>query len=264
MALYNELDKSVTTGALSDESKGLPWGETIRDYEPDANVVWRWGKPNYARTNKAYFRHRSMVHPEGSLEAVVTKIVKNWEVESHHIADPKQWKTMAIENFKITTNGGLTANAQVMADEGPYNLLMGELPMYSSKQHTFETSNQLWSRTFPDGFAWEVLEVLAGPPNVTFKWRHFGAFSGEFIDKDGVSHKGNGEVVEVRGLCIAKVTDSLQVEVLDIYYNPADLITPLMQNVSKDIKSINPEEGETSGGKAAACGCGKKEECSVM
>jgi len=268
MALYGELNKENNKGSLSDESKGLPWGEVIRDYDPEPSLIWRWGLPNYARVNKAYFRHRSKIHAEGSLESVVNKIVKNWEVESHHVADPKQWKTMDSPNFKIAVNGGATANAQLMAEEGPYNLLMGESPAYSAKLNTFETSNALWSRTFPEGFAWEVTEVLAGPPVVTFQWRHFGVFSGEFVDRNGVVHKGNGELISVMGLCIAKVTEDLKVASLDVYYNPEDLVRPLLKNSTSEGRPIEPDAGEAMrAGSAPACGCGTKgsgDACTVM
>ena len=77
MALAHELDKSVETGSLSDESKGITFGEVIRDYEPLPDTKWRFGKPNYARVNKFYFENRMLKHKEGSLEAVVSNIVKN-------------------------------------------------------------------------------------------------------------------------------------------------------------------------------------------
>lgn len=78
-------------GSLSEESQGTV-EETIRDYEPAPGTPWRFGLPNYAVVNKAYFEHRSKRHAAGSLEAVVEKLVKNWEVESHHISDIKFWK----------------------------------------------------------------------------------------------------------------------------------------------------------------------------
>jgi len=227
MALAHELDKSVDTGSLSDESKGLTFGEMIRDYEPLPDTKWRFGKPNYARVNKFYFENRVMKHKEGSLEAVVTNIVKNWEVESHHIANPHQWKTMDVSKFQAAVNGGCPANAQLMADIGPYNLLIGETADYTGKV-SFEDSNKNFSSTFPEGFAWEVLEVYSGPPTVTFKWRHFGKMSGTFTDKTGKEHKGNGEMLNLIGMCIAKVNEELKIESLDIYYSPNDMIKPLL------------------------------------
>jgi len=238
MALAHELDPKDNKGSLSDESRGLvaPFEEIIRDYEPLPETVWRFGKPNYARVNKFYYENRSKRHPAGSLEAVVTKIVKNWEVESHHIADIHQWQTMDIKKFKAALNGGCPCSAQLMADIGPYNMLLGETQDYSSKANTFETSNQNFSSTFPDGFAWECLEVFSGPPTVTFKWRHFANYTGTFTDKTGKLHKGDGKPFDLIGLCIAKVNEELKIETLDVYYNPEDMIKPLLTNVAEPPK----------------------------
>ena len=38
--------------------------------------------------------------PIDSIEALVQRVVKNWEVESHHISDVNQWKTMETSTFK--------------------------------------------------------------------------------------------------------------------------------------------------------------------
>jgi len=215
-------------GPLSDASKGAPWGELIRDYEPVQNVQWRFGKPNYERVNKLYFQYRTKIHAAGSLEDVVNKLVKAWEVESHHIASPHQWKTMDVSKFTAQVNGGCPANAQLLADIGPYNLLIGDTKEYVASKQTYEESNVNFGATFADGYAWECLEVLSGPPTVTFKWRHFGKFSGVFTDKDGVQHQGEGQMLNLFGLCVAKVNSELQIESLDIYYNPRDLIDPLV------------------------------------
>jgi hypothetical protein len=228
MALAHELNPKDNKGDLSEESSGLPFGELIRDYKPLPTTVWRFGKPNYARVNKMYFELRTRKHAEGSLEAVVSKIVKNWEVESHHIADIHQWQTMDITKFTAALNGGCPCSAQLMADIGPYNMLLGETANYSSKGHTFATSNTVFSNTFPDGFAWEVLEVFSGPPVVSFKWRHFSKFTGTYTDKAGKEHKGNGKPFDLIGMCIAKVNEELKIETLDVYYNPNEMIEPLM------------------------------------
>jgi len=115
MAILQQQDRTIDTGKLSDESRGTPWNEIIRDYDPEPGTVWRFGLPNYARVNKAYFENRSKKHAEGSLESVVNKLVKSWEVESHHIADAKQWKTMDVSVFTAQVNNGPKVNAQLMA-----------------------------------------------------------------------------------------------------------------------------------------------------
>lgn len=233
MALAHELNPEEKFGQLSEESMGLvPYGEVIRDYEPLPDVKWRFGKPNYSKVNKAYVEGRTKRHPEGSLEAVVSKLVKNWEVESHHIADVHQWKTMDVSKFTAALNGGCPASAQVMADIGPYNMLIGETHQYSASSETFETANTKFSNAFPEGYAFEVLEVYTGPPVVSFKWRHFGKFSGTFPNKDGVENRGNGELLTLTGLCTAKVSATLQIESLDVYYNPEHLLGPLTMGAS--------------------------------
>jgi len=255
MALASELNVTEQ-GPLSEESSGKPYGEVIRDYEALEGTQWRFGKPNYARVNKAYFQHRSKVHPEGSLESVVSKLVKNWEVESHHIADPKQWKTMDISKFTAALNGGPSANAQLMADIGPYNLLIGETPEYSSSALSFEDSNKIFGSTFTEGFAWECLEVLSGPPTVAFRWRHFGKFAGTYTDKKGNKYQGDGSMIDVIGMCIAKVNDQLLIESLDIYYNPEDLLKPLTTKVKKgegEMAVGTADEGDSNKIKGGAC-----------
>jgi len=255
MALMHELDASVQTRDLSEESKGLPWGENIRDYEPAPDTKWRFGLPNYARVNKTYFQHRSRVHAKGSLEDVVSKIVKNWEVESHHIADIHQWKTMDIQKFKGALNGGCPVSAQLMCDIGPYNMLIGEAAQYSAKGNTFESAYTIFSNVFTEGFAWEVLEVLSGPPTVTIKWRHFGPFTGHFIDKNGRKYVGNGELVNVIGLTIAKVNESLVIESLDIYYSPEDMLKPLttMVKLGEGEVAVGQDEADGKVARGGAC-----------
>lgn len=259
-----------TQNALTDESKGVPYHEIIRDYEPAPGVNWRLGKPDYTKVNKAYFQHRAKRHPEGSLEAIVSKLVKNWEVEAHHIADIHQWKTMDINKFRAALNGGCPYSAQLMSDVGPYNMLIGETAAYSAANNTFESANTIFTQTFSEGYAWEVLEVLSGPPTVTFKWRHFGKFSGVYTDKCGRKHKGNGQILNLIGLCIAKVNDQLLIESLDVYYNPQDLLTPLMTKttVSDEVAPVGCDEADRQGAQDAAC-CSAKAEaahqaCSLM
>lgn len=242
MARACDMDSSIKTGAISDESKGIPMGELIRDYTPVEGVQWRFGKPNYARVNQEFFQYRSKKHKADSLEAVVQKLVKNWEVESHHIADPAQWNTMDVSVFKGSVNGGADANAAALASVGPYNFLLGKCPGYDGTKQTFESANTIFSEAFTQGFAFEVLECFSPPPSVAFKWRHFGTFAGHYVDDKGVSHKGDNKMVELFGLCIAKVNASLVIEELQVFYEPKDMIAPLVTN-------------KKAGAKGGLCGC---------
>lgn len=250
MALAHEFNIKDQDPKLSAESTGAPWGEIIRDYQPTATTKWRFGKPNYKRVNETYFKHRSIKHPEGSLEAVVSKIVKNWEVESHHIYDIKDWQTMDISLFDASLNGTTGVDAQVMADIGPYNMLLGDIEGYKASKETFETANTIFSSVFTEGFAWEVLEVYSGPPEVAFRWRHFGTFTGKYTDANGEVHQGNGKLVNVYGACIAKVNADLKIEGLKVYYDPNTMIAPLLTNK-------HPKAAEASGGSCPFLSCNR-------
>ncbi len=71
----------------------------------------------------------------------------------------------------------------------------------------------------PSGFFWEVLEVLTG---VTFKWRHWGKFTGEY---KGVAP--TGETIEMFGVTVAKVNDDLRLLQVEHYYDPNQLLSKL-------------------------------------
>eukprot|EP00929_Paragymnodinium_shiwhaense_P017481 TRINITY_DN1267_c0_g1_i1.p1 TRINITY_DN1267_c0_g1~~TRINITY_DN1267_c0_g1_i1.p1 ORF type:complete len:259 (+),score=46.78 TRINITY_DN1267_c0_g1_i1:115-891(+) len=235
MALWSEMQAAPKTRDLKGDSTGEAFGEIVRDYKIKEGVSWRFGQPNYARVNMTYFEHRTRKHPEGSLEAVVSKVVKNWEVDSHHVLQPSDWKTMNIDKFKISVNGGPKASAQAMADMGPYILLLGDIPgIFYSSQNTFASTDKIFSEVFPDGFAWECLGVYQGPPRVTFKWRHFGKFTGKWVTPNGTEYKGTGEMVNLEGLCVATVDDNLMINELEVYYNPLDQILPLLKGQKTD------------------------------
>ncbi len=205
--------------ALSEESLGQN-GERIRDYVPLPGVPWRHGLPNYARVNKAYFEGRSKIHPEGSLEAVVQKLVKNWEVEGHHIGDINYWQTMDIKKFQFTPNNlRCPYSAQQMADRGPYNLLLGKHEHFNEEQHDYESANEIFKTCFSEGFPWEVIEVHSGPPTVAFTWRHWGKFTGPYTDAKGAVHEPTGETIEMFGSCVARVNDNLVIESLELFYD---------------------------------------------
>lgn len=136
---------------------------------------------------------------------------------------------MDVSKFKGSVNGGADANAQALADVGPYNFLLGKCPGYDGTKQTFESANTIFSEAFTEGFAFEVLEVFSPPPSVAFKWRHFGKFAGQYVDDKGVAHKGDQKIMELFGLCIAKVNASLVIEELQVFYEPKDMIAPLMK-----------------------------------
>jgi len=242
MAMNKDFNKSDQDKNLSNESKGRD-GEIIRDYVPKDGVRWRWGRPNYARVNDSYFKHRTKKPVPGSAEELVTRVVKNWEVDSHHVAAAEDWVTIDNDKFKASINGGPKGTAQEFADIGPYNFLLQDKANYDMKLNPLaEEANSFWSNVFTEGFAWECLEVYSGPPKVVFKWRHFGKYSGSYQDKEGNKYKGDGRMFELLGTCVATVNANAKIEELEIFYNPDDMINPLAapELLSEPVKKPEP------------------------
>ncbi|KAI3769348.1 hypothetical protein L6452_00449 [Arctium lappa] len=84
--------------------------------------------------------------------------------------------------------------------------------------------HDIFRSAFPRGFAWEVISVHSGPPVISYKFRHWGYFEGPFK-----GHAPTGEMVEFYGMGILKVDESLRAEDVEIYYDPADLISNLLK-----------------------------------
>ena len=53
--------------------------------------------------------------------------------------------------------------------------------------------------------------MLSGPPVVIFTWRHWANFTGQFRDRIG-----NGELLELYGLCRVTVNDKLKILDLEV------------------------------------------------
>ena len=88
---------------------------------------------------------------------------------------------------------------------GSYNaLLKNSLPKefqyYKADEETFESSHDAFRSAFPRGFAWEVISVYSGPPEIVFKFRHWGFSEGPFK-----GHAPTGEVAQFYGLATLKV-----------------------------------------------------------
>jgi len=176
---------------------------------------WREGVPDYHHSHELMPAQRTTRWEPGSLEAVVEGIVQVFEMEISHKKDPATWVSVVDESFRTNVNGGPWASSQDIAEKGSYNVLIGDSPFYTASSESFESSHKVFNRAFPKGFFWEVLEILSPPPVITFKWRHWGTFEGEY--------KGfapTGEVIEMFGLSVVKVTDDLRLLEAEHYYDP--------------------------------------------
>ena len=72
---------------------------------------------------------------------------------------------------------------------------------------------------FTDGFPWEVLKVLSGPPIVVFTWRHWGVLKGKF--QENVGHE---EHLEMYGLARVRVSEELKIQKIEVFFDPETFI----------------------------------------
>lgn len=121
-----------------------------------------------------------------------------------------------------------------MLKKGTYNALLGDSIYYAGSTISFEDSHDAFRNTLDEGFAWEVLEVFSGPPNVTFTWRHFGKMTKEFkgCGSNGISYTvtPTNKFIEIFGMCKATVNDQLKIQDLQVFYDPSQLFVQLLGN----------------------------------
>ncbi|XVE53118.1 hypothetical protein DITRI_Ditri02bG0178800 [Diplodiscus trichospermus] len=197
--------------------------------EPD-NVQWRHGgPPSYDAVNQLFEEGQTKEWAEGSLEETVQNAIKSWEMELSHKVRLQDFKSINPEKFKLIVNGREGLSGEETLKIGSYNaLLKNSLPKefqyYKADEESFESSHEVFRSAFPRGFAWEVIDVYSGPPVIAFKFRHWGIFEGPFK-----GHAPTGEKVEFYGLGTVKVDESLKVEDVEIYYDPAELFAGLLK-----------------------------------
>ncbi|CAF1019093.1 unnamed protein product [Didymodactylos carnosus] len=205
----------------------------LKDSMSNKDGVWRNGKPDYTKAKKLFDAHKSKSHSPNSLEFIIQNIVKNWEKEVSHKPNPSQWETVDLANYRFSCNGGQQYTGYEVAKQGTYNALIGETAYYSSKLITFEESHLAFRRAFGEGFAWELTELYSGPPTVSFKWRHFGRMTDFFscFNQSGKIYKADAtlKMIELYGVCVAKVNEHLMIQDLEVFYDPNQLFTQLTE-----------------------------------
>jgi len=189
----------------------------------DEDIEWRDGtRPDYSYNDRVLQRERKYHHPEGSLEAIAHNLVRIFEMEASNKANPQQWLSVVADKFRMSSNGGKEYTAQETAEQGTYNLFIGKNKHYNPEDETFKSSFEVFHTAFPDGFFWDAIEVLSGPPNVTFKWRHWGTFQGNFRE-----YQPTGQIIEIVGISIARLTEDLKILSLEHYFDNSKFIKDL-------------------------------------
>lgn len=206
-------------------SQNLPLWVQDREQviQQDEGVEWRDGKrPDYSYTNAFLAKEKQYNHAEGTLDAIAYNLVRTFEMEASFKTNPQQWISVVTDKFRMSTNGGKEYTAEEIAESGTYNLFLEDSEHYRASDETFESSYNLFHNAFPNGFLWELVEVVAGPPNVVFKWRHWGTFTGAYKD-----YQPTGKTIEVVGLSIAKVTDDLKIESVEHFFDSNKFLSEL-------------------------------------
>lgn len=175
---------------------------------------WREEAPQYHLSAELMPAQRTHHFEAGTLEAIAESIVQVFEMEVSHKKDPATWVSMVTESFRTRVNGGQWASAQDIADIGSYNILIGDSIFYPTDE-TFDSQHDVFHTALPDGFFWEVLDVLSPPPTITFRWRHWGDFTGEYK-----GFKPTGEKIEMFGVSVATVSDDLRLLEVEHFYDP--------------------------------------------
>ena len=123
---------------------------------------------------------KRMNHAAGSLPLLVENLVKNWEIEASFKTDLKDWRTIDRSKYGFAMNGGPSQPGEHMLKVGTYNAIIAPNEYYSPKNSDFASSHKTFKRMMPT-FAWEVLEVYSGPPEVSFRWRHWGEMKNDYV-----------------------------------------------------------------------------------
>jgi len=75
-----------------------------------------------------------------------------------------------------------------------------KLRPYNPYAETADSSHKAFTTAFPRGFALEILHVYSGPPEIVYKFRHWGYMEGPFKD-----HAPTGDKIELYGIAIFTV-----------------------------------------------------------
>jgi hypothetical protein len=215
--------------------------KNLPDFLSDMDAVlkheasWLNGSPpDYSKVNELYLKERVKTHAKGSIEDMITNLMKNWEKELTYKSNPEQWVTTTADQFRMSVNGPPMKALGELAAVGPYNAFIGDTEYYcASKVKDPQQANRIFRTALSSGFAWECLEVYSKPPNVTFKWRHWGNMDGELqcpMRNGGeIKAKAHGKRVEIFGITTMILNDKFQILDMEHFFRPDHLVEQMIQ-----------------------------------
>jgi len=182
---------------------------------------------------------RSKIHTPGSIEDLITNLIKNWEKELAHKPNPQHWRTMCPDNFRLSVNGNSWKSVPELAVLGPYNVFIGESEYYSaSRVENSPASHVVFRTALKEGFAIEILKVYAPPPNVVFKWRHWGKMGGDLKcpmrGENFLELPANGAKVELIGISKVVLNDQWQIMEMEHFLRPEAMFEQMVAGRGKE------------------------------
>ncbi|KAK8166320.1 putative pathogen-related protein [Phyllosticta citrichinensis] len=216
----------------------------------DQDVKWRYGRaPDYSKTRKMYAETKKMSHAAGSLHQLVENLVKNWEVEASFKTDLADWRTIDRPNYTFAINGGPPQSGEHMLNVGTYNAIISPNEYYSPENSDSASSHKTFKRMMPT-FAWEVLEVYSGPPQVAFRWRHWGVMKNDYVgfnDRgEKVTAKAHGGSIDIQGVTVAKVDDKVRLQRVETWFDPMEMFRKIAPQGIVNKEPIAPKQTATS------------------
>ncbi|SCU98884.1 LAMI_0F16600g1_1 [Lachancea mirantina] len=184
--------------------------------------VWRGKVPNYAEINEKLSVQRQKHFEPNSLEELVSNLVRCFEMEATHKANPADWISVDHNVFVMTVNGGPAVTIKDLVTKGGYNVFIGDQPGYNASESNYEKSEEVFRNALRQGFLWELLDLKTDLPKAYLKWRHWGIKDGEFN-----GHKGDGSLLEFPGSSVVTLNDKMQIIKLEHEFDAAGIIASL-------------------------------------
>ncbi|KAF5809491.1 putative NTF2-like domain superfamily protein [Helianthus annuus] len=199
--------------------------------EGEKNTTWKYGAPpNFDVVNKLFEEGRTKIWPTGSLEEQVQNLVKTWEMEMFHKVNPQDIKAVDVTKLTYSVNGGKPLTSKdVVEIGGGYNMFLQtsipeHLQLYNPNEETADSAKEIFTTTFPRGFALEVLEVYSGPPVIAYKFRHWAYMEGPFK-----GYQPTNEIVEMFGVSIVKLDEQFKIVKIEFFYDKGELLAGLIK-----------------------------------
>ncbi|RHY06300.1 hypothetical protein DYB30_000508 [Aphanomyces astaci] len=201
----------------------------------DPSIHWRISKPEYALLDLAFLQGKTYNHAPQSLEWMVQNLMKKWEMEVSHKADIDQWTTVDPDTFIVRTlkvNMGPPVTASDLHTSGKYNGLLSHCPrhVYDAHGSSRGRSYSSFASAFPDGFAWEVLQVFSALPRVSFSWRHWGHCTAS-------ADKTSSDLVDLTGFAIVEIDPSTRINTMELFFKPEPFLDALRQKNFSDVSA---------------------------